>query len=541
MQNFLSNVTFFILDSGDDWRDDLTTRYCEYFSRIFNGDSWRARVVYSESVDESIEKCPTRYCLIQTSSSVVCSLKFFEECSAYFDGGKNFMLCDFIMDDDYATLDRGLIVVDRERWEGAEKPLFSSGINTSPLLKTLEKTNDTRFPKSIGLHETEHVLVSRYCASNGAAMIAADIKLGGSTSALRGVVSADSHYQLKRKSKFDEIYHETYFEKNYHQWIIKKISAHDGDEYEDIQRVTADYLVAPAKGLRAAKLAGYVNAEHVVVYDKNPLALELQRRILSVKSPKLFGEILTEFKEDYPDAQFAEESADEYVVVYPTSAKTKKFICLDVFSYEFLDLAKLVDNEKSAVFDLSDIFTVPHHYFKRRTEAVEALFMEGCAALKSRRGPSFVLGRTPRDENMNSVKINTSVGQPTEETNVDKYEGWEGELPEVKKPAIAPRDPAQERLEELSALAESLGYRVDLFDGGDGSTRLRMNKVEILPDFNCVYEYTLNSANDKWSFKVNKYGYDKKLELANGNTRESLEAHVKTHNKFNSKSVVKML
>jgi hypothetical protein len=542
MQNFLSNITFFILDAMDDWRDDLTKRYCEHFSRILNGDFWRDRVMYSESVDESIEKCSTRYCLIQTSSSIVCSLKFFEECSAHFDGSKNFMLCDFIMDDDYAIIDKSLMVIDRERWENAGKPLFASKLNTSPLLKVVEKTNDTRYPKLITLHDTEHVLVSRYCANNGAEMISANIKLAGNMGAIRNIVNKDHHYCLKRKNKFEEIYHETFFDKNYYQRLTKQISIYDNDEYNEIQKVSADYLVVPAKGLKAVNLAEYLGAQHIIVYDKNPLALELQKRILSIKTPTLFGQILKDFIKDYEKAEFAEaENMDEFTVVYPTKVKSKKFICLDAFSYELLDLAALVNNEKSAVFDMSDLFSSPHHYFLKRTENVEALFIEACSRLKSRRGPSFILGKTPNNENLNSIKLNTNRQvSDIEEISTDKYENWEDEI-EIKKEEIKELSPLQKKIEEIIQTAKGLDYQIDTTRIGQDVNALTLTKVSILPDFNCVYEYKLAVSTLKWSFKINKYGYDKKLELSNGNTLEAFVEHLKTHNKFNAKSVVKML
>lgn len=553
MSIFQNNITFAILNSKEDWQGQLTLRHCEHFSRAFNGESFANYIVCVSSVDEALSSCVTRYLIVQDSGHIISDKNFFSSCAAYFKVHKNFMLADFMLDDDYCVLHKEVIVFDVERWKLAGIPEFSSSINTGPILKILEKSNDLRFPPAIALHPTESMLISRHCANNGAALIIADIQNSASFATMKKHVSAEDHYFLRRDSAFHELFTETFYEKNYHTKISRKVYLSDPDTYDHIPKISADSLVVPARGLKAINLALYTGAKNIVIYDNNAHALEFQRRLLSIKRPELFGDIVSKFKKEFPSEKFVYDVPEnEFTVVNPINVNNITFIQLDMFSYECLDIIKFVDDKHSAVFDLSDYFINPNNYFRKKLENVTALFEAVCSVIKSRRGPSFILGDSPLHKNMNDVKINTStLSDLIRETPLESYEDWHDEITQIgkeqketqQKPA-APKSGLSNEFEDLKEIATKNGYEVDVSfnDTRQGkAAELKITKVAILPDFNCIYEYKISSIDNKWSFKINKYGHEKKLELSNGNTVDGLKLHIEMINKFNSKAVAKML
>lgn len=553
MSIFENNITFAILNSKEDWQGQLTLRHCEHFSRTFNGENFANYIVNVATIDEALSTCTTQYLIVQESGHIISDGGFFSACSAYFKVHRNFMLADFMLDDDYCVVNKNVIAFDVERWKLSEKPEFSSHTNTGPVLKVLEKSNDLRFPLSIALHPTESVLISRHCANNGAALIIADIQRAASFSTMKKHINSSHYYFLRRDSAFHELYTETFYDKNFYSKISRKIYLSDPDNYEAIPKISADSLVLPARGLKAANLAQYTGAKHIVIYDTNALALEFQRRLLSVKRPELFGDIVAQFKKDYPSAEFTHDNPDnEFTVVNPLSLTSLNFIQLDLFSYECLNIVKFVDDKHSAVFDFSDSFIHPNNYFKKRLENVAELFEATCSVVKSRRGPSFILGESPLHRNMNDVKVNTvTISDLIQDVPLEDYESWQTDLqPASKEPEpiisapTTPKSGLSEEFEKIKEIAVNGGYEVEVSfkEVRQGKVaELKITKIAMLPDFNCVYEYKVSSSDNRWSFKINKYGHEKKLELSNGNTVEGLKLHLEMINKFNSKAVAKML
>lgn len=568
VDRFKGNTSFAVINVGNTWRTDLTIRFCEYYSSLFNDKSFKEKISFAASIDEALQKCMTEFLVIQSPGSIIFSKNFFKKAQKFFEETKNFVFGNLELIDDYVIYHDNILIIDMFAWKNAGSPKYTSHLRTAPKFQVSEKTNNTYFPASIQKLDGDGDLITNFCSSRGAELIAAQLLFSGKITSAKSTITDEDFYFLSKVSPQEEILTETFFEKKILPIQKRKIFTSDTDNYPDIKNITTDVVVTTAQGLKAFNLLNYTGAKIVIIYDNNPLALEFQKRIFAVTEPTLFGDIISKFKRDYPKAEFDDSwEEEEFTLIEPLEIKEAKFVLMDVFTFEARDFPLLLDQRVSAVFDFSDIFTYPYNYYKRPLYQVQALFSEIFSILKSRLGPTFMLGMAPGFQNMNDVAVNTYKFE-FEEVKLTVYEEeTEKEITEyvLSNKMFAPQigetlqeesvnmewegtavneDALSENIKELKQEAENLGYDIDMKKVTKNKNKfmiINLSKINQFSDFTGVYEYTFDSNSERWSFKVYKYGKDKKVEFANGVDCISLLAHLKLQFKINPKTAVKVL
>jgi hypothetical protein len=592
-----NNLTFAILIKSGGWKVDLTTRFCEYFSHKINGQDFLTNIVYPSCVDDALQKCTTDYLLIQTDGHIPFSKDFFTVLNQAAEEASDIFLSHLSIENEYAELDRRCIFFNVKLWKEAGCPQFYSQVREGPNFKVLY-LEDTKIPAQLTIDTSDRIFIDQSCSSSGAAIAIKQLELYGSVTSLAAVSPSDQTFFLDDSSPYKELYSETFFEKKYLPTILSKVFIIDEDIIGDIKNVSAKLIMAPAQGLKALSLAEYFKASTVMVYDSNPIAIELQKLIFSVTTATLYGDIISEFIGMYPDVNFyAGENweSDKFYVVQPLKNVKVSFHLIDAFSYEIDELIRTIDHSIPAIFDLSDIFVYPYNYYKRPMHQVQGLFAELYSLLKSRAGSTHILGYAPGFQNMDSIEVNTSTVsysmdqyyiEPTDDNENLTQDlldtDLETELEEHGLKVIGARLDVEEvaitKLEEqinsnfiplaivaspvelvkwtpptvenVVALSEDIVYDVALnmgyvrsnrseIENGSSINKTVLSYSQKFDEFVSTFEYTINPFTNEWKFTAGKEGGTKRVEFSNGQDKVGLLKHLNQPVKINPKTALK--
>lgn len=563
MDQLPENITFAIIASDDGWRTDLTIRFCEYFSQKLNGQKFNEKIIIAKTVDEAVDKCLTNYLLILSGGFIPFSLDFFEKLEETAKKNESIFYGFYKLAEDYIILDKRCLFFNLPLWRAYGRPLYDNyKLKQGPPFKLTIKSPKDHHPYEIEAVEGENVFVPGVCGQNGAALVIKQLETFKKLTALNYVVPGDSFHFLSTATALDEIHSETEFEKQFLPTPLSLIYAYDDDVAEHGSSV-AQIVVAPAQGLKALSLAEHYRAKRVIVYDNNPLALELQRMIFNVEAPCTYGELVTEFMKRHPSARIADDwKRDQHALITKLDGVSAEFRRVDLFSYQAEEFFKSIDHTASMVVDLSDIYVFPYNYYRRPLYQVQGLFAEVYSILKSRTGPTTVLGLAPGFQRMDTIEINTSNIQFELDPTVSfKQEEVDGEVVDVPinplfKPETSPQRKekylwkAPLKKDEIAepparspvAIAFELGYLNETRSmelGGKQVNATLLQHTETFDDFTAILEYAVDEIGGAWTFKVGTPGDARKIELSNGTSAETFRRHLLSDKKFNPATIAK--
>jgi hypothetical protein len=579
-----NNLTFAILTKSGGWRADLTTRFAEYFSYQINGSSFKDRInLNSLSVDDALNSCTTDFLLIQTDGHIPFKKEFFDILNQAIEENSDIFLSAISIENEYVELDPNCIFVNMKLWKEAGCPAYNSQVREGPDLEVFTIL-DSKIPGRITLADTtDRIYVDQSCSSNGALIAIKQLELFGSITSFAALCTNNETYVLENSSPYKEIYSETYFEKRLLPAIKSQVFLVDYDDVSGVKDVSAKIVVAPAHGLKALSLAEYFKASSVVIYDINPLALEFQKLIFSVTKATLLEEIFAEFVGLYPSATFTHDGnweSDKHYVVQPLKNVNVSFHLVDAFSFEIEELVRTLDSTVSAVFDLSDIYVYPYNYFKHPLYQVRGLFNELYSLLKSRTGPTHIMGYAPGFQNMDSIEVNTSTDSYyADQYYVEPEEGEEGgldiieecielEIVEIEKieepvkqvvyvPVTAIEIPVElihhvepviedvivtEPVNAVYELATQLGYERSTRNcevSGGTINIVILSLQQTFDEFTALFEYAINPFTNEWKFTAGKVDGEKRVEFSNGQEQTGLIKHLNQAVKINPKTALK--
>lgn len=555
-----SKITFAVLKSSHTWKYDLTKRFMEHYAYQAYGQSYEDYIIEVDSVDQALNRCKTEYLVVQTAGHVIFDSDFFSTVLGAMQSSENLVLGHVVLQDDYVVLDRRCIVFDMKLWRSLGSISFDDGrIKDGPKYAVSVPSDIEYLPKEVVVVTgASREFVPSICSQNGASIVIKQLDEFGKIMSLSGLLSTyDAHY-LDDSTALSEIVSETFYEKRFLPLVKDQIFAVDTDALGGLVDQQADIVCAPAIGLKPLNLLEHYGAKRVIVYSSNDLALELQRRILTVTSPTTFGEVMSEFLSDYPHANIIDDwSEQRFSVITPCKAFVE-YKKIDLFSFEVIDMVSRIDHEKSLVIDFSNLLTNPYEFYRRPLYQVQGLFAELYSILKSRTGATFILGQTPGYKELTYVEVNTSVAKYTIDPTIDPMkpdaDGFEKpplpplvfapEFPEivkeevVEKPALLKKftEPKVSVKKDILAIAEDLGYIKSLTTtiiGADEKEVTLLSKSELLDGIEFVFDYFVDVANEQWSFKVGIVGQDKRVEFSNGISNDTFKKHLLNDFKIN--------
>lgn len=537
-----NNLTFAVLVTDGGWRTDLTARFCEYHSYKINGSIDNIMIV--DTVDQALEQCTTDYLLIQSGGHLTFRPEFFNALDQCIEEAQDIFLGHIVLAEDYLLLDKQCLFVNMKLWRAHGSVAFESKVLHGPNVAVVVESNNQHRPAQIKMSK-DRTSVPSQCIPHGAGLIVKQLDTFGVVTSLNFLDSTHFHL-LDLQTSLAEICSETIYEKTYLPKLKNEVFTIDTDKWVPVDENIINTIIAPARGLKALNLAEYFRVQQIVVYDTNPAALEFQRRIFSVKQPTLYGDIVQGFLNDYPDINLIgdwQKDRHNVVTVFKGEVHFKN---VDLFSYQILRLIREYDIFKSLIIDFSDGYTHPHNYYRRPLYQVQGLFAEVYSQLKSRPGPTHILGFAPGFHQLNTIKVNTDAEQFNFKPDL------EAEVPEVyqsftveksKKDIIEDKwtAPSTESVQVESvedtpfALALTKGY--SKVQHSDAINNLPTNKImlvkeEAFDDFVAVFEYTFDE-NNRWSFKVGVPNNPKRIEFSNGLSLEGFKKHLLTEMKIN--------
>ena len=557
MNILFNNLTFVILDGEGGWRTDLTTRFTEYFCSKLNDGNFSLKILRAATVDEAIRKCQTDYLLIQQGGHIPFKMSFFTALGEVAERNEDIFVGHIVIKDDYATIDKRCIFVNIPLWKENGGVSFDRGkIKDGPHYRTSHESKEKYEPYEIEVvPDAERDFVPGVCCEQGASVVIKQLDTFGKAQGFGNFLEPDDAHFLSTATALKEIRTETEFERLFLPPIKTQIFACDDDDMSEIPGQLADIVVAPAQGLKALNLAEHYHASQVIVFDINPLALELQKKIFSVQRSMTYGEIIEEFLTEYPAAQLIGDwTADRYSIITPLNVDVE-YRLIDMFSFQAEDMLRSIDHRKQMIIDFSDIFVYPYNYYHRYLYQVQGLFAELYSLLKSRSGATYILGLAPGFLPMNAIEINTSTARYdwVEPEPVEVEEGEEPpEIigPEIFKPITSEK--VEEKIEEKPsifkeaeprrmsqnplAVATELGYQKSTFRtnfGGQDINATMLSKREAFDDFIVIFEYTVDEMSGAWSFKVGIPDDERRVEFYNGLTLETMKKHLLTDVKIN--------
>lgn len=432
--NLLNNLTFAIITTEDGWRNDLTIRFCEYFSRQINGDNFHKNLIFVESVDQALGECETDYLLIQTSGHIPFLPSFFNVLEQCIVENSDIFIGKLKIADDYVVLEKNCLFVNKLLWLENDSPSFKSKIHEGPAIRVTSASADKYRPSQIAIDaeaEQKTTYVSGECSLEGAALIVKQLEVFGTATGFSGACSEEDYFYLDYSNPFTELKTETYFEKVFLKKHLQFVNTYETPDETELKDTRAEVVIAQARGMKPYLLAKTFEPSHVIVYDNNEASLELQRRIFGNTVPRLLSEIVTQFKQENPSIILTpewEEHKDAGIT--PLLGVKVEFKLVDSFSYEMEDLVRSVCHTKTLVIDLAESFVYPYNFYRRPFYQVQGLFGEIYSILKSRTGPTHILGMAPGYQQLDHIDVNTSNKQ---------YEP-KIELAEDEEPVIDPTE-----------------------------------------------------------------------------------------------------
>ena len=601
--HILNNLTFAILIQDGGWKSDLTIRFCEYYSRKINNENFIDRIIFPESVDAALEACQTDYLLIQNEGNLTISQTFFdiiEECA---DEKTDLFLSHVEISEDYLIIKDSCIFINMILWHEMGRPSFNNGIiKDGPNFKATNPTKNKYTPGRFIVDEssTDKCYVPSYCQKFGSDFTVKQLEAFSAITCLPAVCTDSDIFFLDNSSPYLEIMCETALEKKFISQTKKIIFLKEDDDMTDLPDSVVDLVIAPAQGLKPSNLVDYFKAKELIIFDSNPLSLEFQKMLFSVKVPTIYGDVVREFLEKNPTAIVAGEwEQDEFCVVIPQSLKIS-YKLVDAFSCEMLELIQSTNHSVSAVIDLSDIYVYPINYYRRPMYQVQGLFAELYSQIKSRTGATYLLGLAPGFIDMVPIPINIEVDQfkidgnialsaddavdqkftveisqslPIEEIFIKPSKdiiAIKRSTPIMsirRKPAVSKTVKSEiidkppnlvfkpEDTEPINVIINKVeinevnGFDLAATNGYSRSTKLVKlensyenfviySKVEKFIEFEAVFDYNISDSG-KWKFSVGRVGTDKRVEFASGDGVESFIKHLNRSMKINSKTAVK--
>jgi hypothetical protein len=582
-----NNLTFAILVTDGSWRTDLTHRFAQYYSHRINGDDFIKNIIFPNSVDDALEECNTDYLLVLQGGHVPFTKRFFDAIENVARQETDIFIGYMELMHDYVVVHPRCIFINKLLWKSAGKPAYASHDREGPFLKTLKEGADNRHPAILGVNSSEpRQFIPFDAASMGSSFVVRQLELYEQARSFSTILAPFDDYYISFETPYHEIHTETVFEKKFLNAVRSNVFAVDDADLSTLKDMRADLVVTPAQGLKPLLLANHLKAKTLVVFDKNPFALELQKMILSVDSPTLYGDIITTFQESFPEARVADDwEPDQYSVIHPLrDGITIEYRVVDLFSFEAEDLIKSFDHELTAVFDLGDIFVYPFNFYRRPLYQVQGLFAEVYSLIKSRVAPVHILGFAPGYQSMDAIEINTSRVQyemrvPSEDDPVEEI--VLEELPAAEVPTGEPKEVEEEKPEPppimftppttaapkereqpapqnwvkavmppklgsppppnapIIELARLAGYAKSMIQDDEGRPCVLLAKTEVFEEFDATFEYRVHEPTSTWSFKVGKTDNPKRIEFSNGVDRESFIKHLDMKLKINPKTAVK--
>ena len=550
-------ISFAVLLTDIAWRADLSIRYCEYFAHRFNADDFSNKIFFPQNIDDALQKCETEYLMIVNSGFIPFSEDFVDELLFKKD---NMFIGHVVLDYDFAYIDNRFLFVNMQLWRECGSPKYVSSNRQGVLLSTDESWGDRKVPKSLTKIETaDNIYVPAECSTQGADFIIGQLNKFGKLETLTSIDGKFFHF-INNRTPYLEIHTQTQFEKLY----VEKNRIHaigDTDFARFIKR-PLDILVTPADGIRSLILAQELNVKKVVIFSKSSVALELQKQLFNQKNPVLFGEVIKQFKQDFSSVTLPSDFyKHENQLIIPFTGEAE-FVIADCTSFEMEELIKGVDHTKSAMFDFSNIFVLPHNYYRRPLYQIEALFAEIYSLIKSRTGPSYIAGLGPRFIDLYKLDVNTSNAQF--ELDINSALEME-ELPEVffkpdltalkiqdeeikpmwyssvfKKienlvvaPKVEPVKPSH--VNECIAKALQDGFSIL----SEENSIVLVVKEQQIEGREMLYFYGINEKTHEWKFFVGQKGTEKRIEFSNGISSESCLKHINIPIKINIKTALK--
>ena len=215
---------------------------------------------------------------------------------------------------------------------------------------------------------------------------------------------------------------------------------------------SVDVVVAPAQGMKPLTLAEQFSAKHLIIYDNSKEAIALQKLIFSVKKPILYSMLVEKFLRDNPTARVMDDwSSEANSVIVPLKNVKVDFYLVDACSFEIEELVESFDKDVPALFDVGDIYTYPFNFYKRPFYQVQGLFAETFSKIKSRTGPSHIVGLAPGFISLDDMHINTSTEHFTKLWDIPRIEAPEVIHPELLDEGDAEETQAQSKLPDWIA------------------------------------------------------------------------------------------
>lgn len=566
MQLLKNNISFAIIDTEQGWRTDLTSRYCDFFAQKLHEDSFQKFIFIAKNIDNAIELCKTKYLLVQQSGHITFNDVFFTKIEDVIAADRDIFLGHIILSDDYAVIDSSCVFINVELWKEHGEPSFSAGKQKDgPKFAVSQPSQDKNKPLEIVvIPGADREFVPSSCGPRGAAAVIKQLDTFQRSTSLSMILDDRDFHFFDHSTSLGEIRAETSFEKKYIPLIKSRIFSADPDTHEKMPNTIADVVCAPARGLKALNLAEQYRAQSVVVFDENPIALELQKMIFGVQKPTTYGEIVAEFLTEYPHANIGDEwYPDKYSVITPYKGEVQYKI-VDLFSYEAEELIKDIDHSKILVIDFSNQFVDPYNFYRKPLYQVQGLFAELYSLLKSRTGPTHILGYSPGFRPMDEIEINTSTVKYEVDATIDpRKPGDDGIQPPEPEPLVFepqtspqviqkldPKPPIVKRImnavKSISsnpiAIAGDIGYvksTANIILAGSEKEVTLLSKREILNDMIFVFEYGVDEASGEWCFRVGMDDSDKRIELSNGANSDRFKKHLLNDFKINPNTIKK--
>ena len=557
---FYNNITLALIPD-DTWRSDYSQLYIKYFQ---NKIAPNIQSIMSHHVDEALGACTTDFLLVCRAGTIIFAPEFFtaldtrEIHDALFIG-------QIKLRSDYATLNDSLLLVNMVKWREYGQPQFNSKVRQGPIFYVSNPSSDRYTPNQIVKQSDEQVYVDNICSSNGAAFIVESLNRDGSCSSFMNHCDDSLFYFLDSTTPYHELVTETRFEKKYLSTLRSRVPTIDTDDLSSAESTVAGIVVAPAIGLKAHTLAEHYKAKHVVVFSDSGPALELQKLIFSTKNKVLYGDIIHQFCEDHSNKIEGGWQEDEYAIISPLPGVTCEFILVDPFSYEMENMIKQLDFQSSMVFDFSDIYVRPHHYYKRNVAQVRGLFEQLWSHLKSRTGPVKLFGVSPDFAPLDSKSVNTSntaflidasrppaqVTEPEPELTQELLDSAaesnglinsiliQEDTMKVNELFEDKKHPTKHIDDEAKEHGFEKSHRTDKVDGEKIKFTV-YTKQEEYADLAYVaeLEYKFNPETGAWQFLAGKANEKKRVEFHNGEDEKSLIKHLSRKMKFNPKTAL---
>jgi hypothetical protein len=585
---FKNNISFALINRDSQWRTDFSLRFIEYWSRVFNGDAFRDRILFPTTIDEALETCETDFLLIQSPGWITVDAGFFKSLEKQLSLKEDICISNVVLEEDYMRINENCLLLHVSVLRSFPGLRYSSRIKEGPAIQV--KKDGSAIVEIVPKPVVGNTFVPLRCAASGAEILVEQLETFGRVKTINGVVPSDSRFFLDKTSAYNEIHYETLFEKTVLRAHSSLVWAEDREPIDLTSQDCQSLVVCPASGLRPLSLVQHTGARQLIIYDCSAAALELQRRIFNTSEPAIFGDIVRGFLADHPSVTMVDGwQSEEYVAVPKIDGLDIRYVHLDACGYEIESLIRSLATDSSVLFDFSDIYGYPFNFYKRPLYQIEGLFGEVYSLLKSRTAPTKITGFAPGWRSMDSVLVNTERRQ-FDESEIRKYEevraaaaeDGSGRLPSfifslqklgertldilpnfifpakifpksepAKQPTIpqhevrvapAPPPPPPEPPPTLQQLATSLGYALSADSGLPGGplggwTVCRKN--ESLGDLDVCFEYWINESTGIWTFRAGKIQGTRRIEFSNGLNQESLFKHMKIKIKINPKTSMK--